>query len=199
MLECILPPLRGWLPTTACQQTAAWLVLTCTLDGTWPTRDVCQAIAVVQRPGLASFAVRHCWLCCATGWLLGGRKSVEKMLPFWPSRVGHRASTARVLQCRWPAMRSLSVPATGVGILNRLANAGQRWPIDEWLNGWLFWLFGFVLATALATLRRAHRSLDHSTVAHFFSPYRDGVCVMVSSAGCALDCRWQKTIRSILR
>jgi hypothetical protein len=77
---CILP-LRGWLPTTTCQQIAAWLMLTCTLAGTWPTRDVCQAIAVVQWPRLASVAVRHCCLCSATGC-----KSVEKMLPFWPNR-----------------------------------------------------------------------------------------------------------------
>jgi len=72
-----------------------------------------------------------------------------------------------------------------------LANAGQ---LMKWAEA-IGWLFGFVLATALATLRRAHSTtLPSRTYLR-----RDGVCVMVSSAGCALDCLWQKTIRSILR
>jgi hypothetical protein len=133
---CILP-LRGWLPTTTCQQIrkiAAWLMLTCTLAGTWPMRDVCQAIAVVQWPGLASVAVRHCCLCCATGWLLGGRKSVDLRkccCLFGPTAVptvGHRASTARVLQCRWqPCGLSRCWPRLLASSTDwpMLANAGQ--------------------------------------------------------------------------
>ena len=137
----------------------------------------------------------------AVGWTYASR--LRKCCLFGPTAVptvGHRASTARVLQCRWqPCGLSRCWPRLLVSSTDwpMLANAGQ---LMKWAEATqIGWLFGFVLATALATLRRAHRSLDHSTVAHLSASHRDGVCVMVSSAGCALDCRWQKTIRSILR